>query len=139
MSVTVRPRTGQIQTKSTTTLPLEFFDSPEMELVPPEQRLATATAAMEDQGQPGPLGYSRFYDAHGGFRWAPCFVLQYDRYPGRHRSRACACRELGWSELWLHGARNMGFLVQWLMLCCPLAGPVTSTRCSGCRPRKQNG
>lgn len=38
----VRPRTGQIQTKSTTTLPLEFFDSPDMEIVTPEQRLGVA-------------------------------------------------------------------------------------------------
>ncbi len=39
MGSTVRPSTGHIQTKSSTTLPLEYFDNPEMELVPPESKL----------------------------------------------------------------------------------------------------
>lgn len=45
LGVSVRPRTGQIQTKSSTALPLEYFDSPEMELISPEERLARGSSA----------------------------------------------------------------------------------------------
>ena len=72
--VAVRPQTGHIQTKSSTTLPLEYFDSPDMELVPPEERLAA-----KDPEQQGVLGFSRFFTAQGTFTWAPCWVLAYDR------------------------------------------------------------
>ncbi len=51
MQVSVRPTTGQIQSRTTTTMPLEYFDNPDMELVTPEKRLEN-----------GPVqGYSRFY------------------------------------------------------------------------------
>ncbi len=70
MSQSVRPNTGQIQTKTSTTLPLEYFDSPDMELVPPAQRLAAGGGSS--------AGFSRFYDAQGAFTWAPCTVVQYD-------------------------------------------------------------
>jgi hypothetical protein len=40
LRTTVRPTTGHVQTKTSTVLPLEFYDSPEMELVPPERKLA---------------------------------------------------------------------------------------------------
>ena len=39
LRATVRPSTGHQQTKSSTVLPLEYYDSPEMELVPPEKKL----------------------------------------------------------------------------------------------------
>eukprot|EP00798_Chlamydomonas_sp_ICE-L_P023581 gene23581-9109_t len=73
----LRPRTGQIQTHSSTTLPLEFFDSPEMELTPPEQRLEEGKAA--DPNGRGPVGFSRFYNTDGEFSWSPCTVLEYCR------------------------------------------------------------
>ena len=55
-------------------LPLELFDNPETEVIPPEKRISqTAT------DQPGVLARSRFYDSRGQFAWAPCYVLAYDR------------------------------------------------------------
>lgn len=56
-------------------LPLELFDNPETEVVPPEDRIKGRA-----DGQPGALARSRFYDSRGEFAWAPCFVLAYDRY-----------------------------------------------------------
>ncbi|KAL6760569.1 hypothetical protein V8C86DRAFT_3089765 [Haematococcus lacustris] len=75
LGVLVRPRTGQIQTKTSTTMPLEYFDSPDMELVPPEERLAGLALQPPQPVQ----GFSRFYSASGAFTWAPCRVLAYDR------------------------------------------------------------
>lgn len=63
------------------TLPLEFFDSPAMEAVDPQQRLQAAQAA----GEPGAAALSRFYGQDGTFVWAACHVLQYDRCV------ACSC------------------------------------------------
>lgn len=74
----VRPKSAQIRSKTATTLPLEFFDSPEMEQCDVDQRLFEAQAA----GKPGLAGFSRFYDPQGAFSWAPCTVLQYDRCAG---------------------------------------------------------
>ena len=55
-------------------LPLELFDNPETEVVPPEDRVK---ARSSDQS--GALARSRFYDSRGNFAWAPCFVIAYDR------------------------------------------------------------
>ena len=41
METVVRPGSGQIQTRSATVLPLEYYDNPEMELLPPEKKLQT--------------------------------------------------------------------------------------------------
>jgi hypothetical protein len=71
----VRPRTAQIRSRSATSLPLEFFDSPEMEQVDIQQQLQEAAAA----GGPGLQALSRFYSPDGSFSWQPCTVLQYDR------------------------------------------------------------
>lgn len=46
LGLSVRPTTGQIQTKTSTTLPLEFFDSPDMELEPPAQRMAGLSSSV---------------------------------------------------------------------------------------------
>lgn len=56
-------------------LPLELFDNPETEVVPPEHRINTRPS-----GQPGAPARSRFYDSRGEFAWAPCYVIAYDRY-----------------------------------------------------------
>lgn len=42
----------------------------------PEERMAT----KRDSTMPGLLGYSRFFTNQGTFTWAPCYVLQYDRW-----------------------------------------------------------
>lgn len=39
LKTTVRPSSGYMQTKSSTVLPLEYYDSPDMEIVPPEEKL----------------------------------------------------------------------------------------------------
>ncbi|GIL78248.1 hypothetical protein Vretifemale_7685, partial [Volvox reticuliferus] len=78
LSTRLRPRTGQLPVRTTTSMPLEYFDSPEMELVSPEQRLAAA-AAGAGQGYLGVLAYSRYFDATGTFSWAPCYVKEYNR------------------------------------------------------------
>jgi hypothetical protein len=70
----VRPQTAHIPTKTSTTMPLEYFDGLDMEVLQPEKRLLDKPA-----NAPGVLAYSRFYDAHGGFTWSPCWVLEYDR------------------------------------------------------------
>jgi hypothetical protein len=76
----VRPRSGQIQTKTPTTLPLEYFDSPDMEIIPLSARLEASAAAGV------PLrAYSRFYSAQGAFTWAPCNVLEYDEAQEAYR------------------------------------------------------
>ena len=55
-------------------LPLELFDNPETEVVPPEDRIKGCPSI-----QPGAVARSRFYDSRGDFAWAPCFVIAYDR------------------------------------------------------------
>lgn len=72
----IRPRTAQIRSRTATSLPLEFFDSPEMEQVDIQQRLQDAAA---EEGT-GLQALSRFYSPDGAFSWKPCTVLQYDRY-----------------------------------------------------------
>jgi hypothetical protein len=71
----IRPRTAQIRSRTATSLPLEFFDSPEMEQVNIQQRLQDASAAEAT----GLQALSRFYRPDGAFSWNPCTVLQYDR------------------------------------------------------------
>jgi hypothetical protein len=71
----IRPKTAQIRSRTATSLPLEFFDSPEMEQVDIEQQLQEAAEA----GEPGLQALSRFYSPDGSFSWKPCTVLQYDR------------------------------------------------------------
>lgn len=78
----VRPRTAQIRSRTATSLPLEFFNSPEMETVDIQQQLQTAAAEAPTAGAdggPGLQGLSRFYSPDGSFSWKPCTVLQYDR------------------------------------------------------------
>ncbi|EFJ50021.1 hypothetical protein VOLCADRAFT_117040, partial [Volvox carteri f. nagariensis] len=80
-STRLRPRTGQLPVRTTTSMPLEYFDSPEMELISPEQRLEAAAAGGPAAGGKGPdgvLAYSRYFDSKGSFSWAPCFVREYD-------------------------------------------------------------
>jgi hypothetical protein len=74
-AVRVRPKTAQIRSRTATSMPLEYFDSPEMEQGDLQQRLFEAQAA----GAAGLQALSRFYDPQGAFIWAPCIVLQYDR------------------------------------------------------------
>jgi hypothetical protein len=71
----VRPKTAQIRSRTATSMPLEFFDSPDMERCDFEQRLFEVQAA----GAAGLQALSRFYDPQGAFTWAACVVLQYDR------------------------------------------------------------
>uniref|UniRef100_A0A383V949 AAA+ ATPase domain-containing protein n=1 Tax=Tetradesmus obliquus TaxID=3088 RepID=A0A383V949_TETOB len=71
----VRPRTAQIRSRTATSMPLEYFDSPDMEQSDLQQRLFEAQAA----GSAGLQALSRFYDPQGAFTWAACVVLQYDR------------------------------------------------------------
>jgi hypothetical protein len=74
-AVRVRPKTAQIRSRTATSMPLEYFDSPEMEQGDLQQRLFEAQAA----GAAGLQALSRFYDPQGAFIWAACMVLQYDR------------------------------------------------------------
>jgi len=71
----VRPKTAQIRSRTATSLPLECFDSPEMEQVDVQQQLQHSCEA----GGPGLQAVSRFYSPDGAFSWKPCTVLQYDR------------------------------------------------------------
>lgn len=71
----IRPKTAQIRSRTVTSLPLEFFDSPEMEQVDIEQQLQEVAEA----GMPGLQALSRFYSPDGSFSWKPCTVLQHDR------------------------------------------------------------
>jgi hypothetical protein len=74
-AVRVRPKTAQIRSRTATSMPLEYFDSPEMEQGDLQQRLFEAQAA----GAAGLQALSRFYDPQGAFIWAACMVLQYYR------------------------------------------------------------
>jgi hypothetical protein len=74
-AVRVRPKTAQIRSQTATSMPLEYFDCPEMEQSDLQQRLFQAQAA----GAAGLQALSRFYDPQGAFIWAACVVLQYDR------------------------------------------------------------
>jgi hypothetical protein len=71
----VRPKTAQIRSRTATSMPLEYFDSPDMEQGDLQQRLFEAQTA----GAAGLQALSRFYDPQGAFTWAACVVLQYDR------------------------------------------------------------
>ncbi len=77
----MRPKTAEIPTKVSTSLPLEYFDSPAMEAVQPQDRLDSVKAEAEAAGsqQPGAPARSRFYDLAGAFTWAACWALEYDQ------------------------------------------------------------
>jgi len=68
-------RALEMPIKHNKALPLELFDNPETEVVPPEDRINGRPI-----GQPGAPARSRFYDSKGEFAWAPCHVIAYDRY-----------------------------------------------------------
>ncbi|KAA6419936.1 MAG: dynein heavy chain axonemal [Trebouxia sp. A1-2] len=67
-------RALEMPIKHNRALPLELFDNPETEVVPPEDRINSRPS-----GQPGAPARSRFYDSKGDFAWAPCYVIAYDR------------------------------------------------------------
>ncbi|MEW5317509.1 MAG: hypothetical protein WDW38_008798 [Sanguina aurantia] len=90
----LRPRTGQLPVKSSTSMALECFDSPEMELMRPEERMAT----KRDPAVPGLLGYSRFFTNQGTFTWAPCYVLQYDRAQDMYQLQWLQSGKLKWAR-----------------------------------------
>ncbi len=68
-------RALEMPIKHNKALPLELFDNPETEVVPPEDRINSRPS-----GQFGAPARSRFYDSKGEFAWAPCHVIAYDRY-----------------------------------------------------------
>ncbi|KAG1667278.1 hypothetical protein FOA52_012567 [Chlamydomonas sp. UWO 241] len=75
----MRPSSGHMQTQGATVLALELFDSPDMELIAPRDKLSG------DWGdKPGPPASSRFYDTNGGFSWAPCYVTEYEPESDRY-------------------------------------------------------
>jgi len=80
-------RALEMPIKHNRALPLELFDNPETEVVPPEDRINSRPS-----GQPGAPARSRFYDSKGEFAWAPCHVIAYDRYAMLVRHVATAFR-----------------------------------------------
>lgn len=68
------PSAHQIPTKVSTALPLEFFDSPEMEVADRPALLREAQAGGAD----GLAARSRFYDPGGAFAWEECTAVEYD-------------------------------------------------------------
>lgn len=89
----LRPRTGYHAAKIFPHLPLEFCDSPELELLTPQERLAqqaerqaeaaaAAAAGADDPAAPPPglPAYSRWYNTHGVFTWKQCCVLGYQEH-----------------------------------------------------------
>lgn len=77
----VRPKTAQIRSHVATSLPLELFDSPEMEGVDVNARLQDAAAAAAAAGVQGSdlPALSRFFGPDGSFSWQPCTVLSFDK------------------------------------------------------------
>lgn len=84
----MRPYARELPTKSSETLPLELFDNPEFETVPPEELILTA------EGVPGARARSRYFLQSGEFTWKPCTVHAYDPEDGTF--------EIKWegSEVW---------------------------------------
>jgi hypothetical protein len=64
----------QFPTKTDAALPLEFFDSPEMDAADRPKLLSAALAG----GAAGLPARSRFYDPSGAFGWAACTAVEYD-------------------------------------------------------------
>ena len=81
-------RALEMPIKHNRALPLELFDNPETEVVPPEDRI------NRPSGQPGAPACSRFYDSKGEFAWAPCHVIAYDRYAMLVRHAATALQQV---------------------------------------------
>jgi hypothetical protein len=92
-------------------LPLELFDSPEQELIAPEERLAAA-------GPPGIPSFSRYYTAAGSFTWAPCTVVAYSRWVlARQCDMCCRCMTLVrllCTVLGLLGGTGAAIMLRWL-------------------------
>lgn len=82
-------RALEMPIKHNRALPLELFDNPETEVVPPEDRINSRPS-----GQPGAPARSRFYDSKGDFAWAPCYVIAYDRYAMLVRHVATALQQV---------------------------------------------
>ena len=96
-------RALEMPIKHNRALPLELFDNPETEVVPPEDRI------NRPSGQPGAPARSRFYDSKGEFAWAPCHVIAYDRYAMLVRHAATALQQV-------HLAINMHLLWRFTQL-----------------------
>lgn len=95
----------QIPSKTPTALPLEYFDSPDMEVSDYPAVLEAARAA----GAQGLEAHSRFYDPSGAFTWAPCTALEYDRCGTRRQRGAimpsiCVARHVVQAKLHARGA-----------------------------------
>jgi hypothetical protein len=75
-SPSMRPKSAHMAPKTPTSMPLEYFDSPEMEQIDFEEELEASKAA----GAPGLPAMSRFFTPQGDFSWAPCIALQQDRW-----------------------------------------------------------
>jgi hypothetical protein len=75
-TTSVRPKTAQIRSKKPTSLPLEWFDSPDMQ---EQSRLQQQLFEAQAAGTAGLPALSRFYSPQGSFSWAPCTLVQYDR------------------------------------------------------------
>lgn len=69
-----RPSSRELPTKASEHLPLELFDNPEFEPIPPEQLI------LQEDGQPGAAARSRYFTQDGQFTWAPCSVMAYDAH-----------------------------------------------------------
>ena len=75
----IRPTTAQYPVKNSTTVALELFDNPEIDVKTPEEWLADA-----DPSLPGVTARSRYYLPDGHFTWAPCYVVRYSRQEERY-------------------------------------------------------
>lgn len=72
----MRPYARELPTKASETLPLELFDNPEFETVPPEQLILGPDGAL------GARARSRYFLQSGEFTWKPCSALSYDPADG---------------------------------------------------------
>eukprot|EP00951_Prasinocladus_malaysianus_P049462 scaffold670064_cov42-Prasinocladus_malaysianus.AAC.1 len=75
-SYSVRPQTGHQPAKTSTTMPLELFDDPELEKF--DTRRELARLALEGRAGEGLPACSRFFDVDGNFKWMECHVLDYN-------------------------------------------------------------
>ena len=72
----IKPTPRELPTNSSERLPLELFDSPDFEPVPPEQLI------LRPDGTPGAGARSRFFLQSGEFTWRRCAVHGYDGASG---------------------------------------------------------
>ena len=106
-----RPTREEVPVRKPESLPLEWFDYPELETGSPEQFLA---ARAEGDATPGVPARSRYFRTGGQFTWcAACRIIKSQCHHARFSQESD--QEVVGSDLWSDLWRACGSWMLWMM------------------------